>query len=312
MGKPRREMIFVALAIASAVFYALQTPFSKLLMDAGVDSGAQAGLLYIGAGMGMAIIFAAKNARGRSKEQHLQRSDAPAMIAVVLLDSVGPLLLMGGLAGSTAETVALLNNFEAVATAIIALLFFHERISGRLWAGIGAITVACVLLSIEPGGQLKVSPASLLVLGAACVWGVQNNLTCLLSKRDPVQICMVNGLGSGMGALLLAFAMGDRLPGFSLAVLAMLLGFVASGLSIVCFIRAQRDLGAARVGAYYAMAPFISVFLAWGIWGQRPGALFLVAFALMVLGSWLSLPSRDDAGAADAGAGDAAGDEAAE
>ena len=40
----------------------------------------------------------------------------------------------------------MLNNFEIVATAIIALLFFGETVTKRLWTAIAFVTAAVILL----------------------------------------------------------------------------------------------------------------------------------------------------------------------
>lgn len=68
-------------------------------------------------------------------------------------------------------------------------------------------------------------------------------------------------------------------------ILAMLLGFVAYGLSIFLYIRAQRDLGAAKTSAYYAVAPFIGTFLAFVINGEQLSVAYLVGLFFMIIGT---------------------------
>ncbi len=285
----------VIMALAAALLYALSTPFSKVLLDAGVDPNALAGLLYLGAGAGMGALLAGRRALGRGTGNRLRREDAPYAAAMVALDVAAPLLLMGGLAGSSAAAVSLLNNFEIVATALIALVFFHERVSRRLWAAIAAITGACALLS--GAADASFSPASLLVLGACCCWGVENNCTSRLSARDPVQIVAVKGLGSGAGALAIALGLGAALPEPPLTAAALGLGFLSYGLSIGAYILAQRGMGAARTSAYYAVAPFVGTALSWVVFSADPSPLFLAALALMAAGSWLALPRRGESAA---------------
>ncbi len=70
--------------------------------------------------------------------------------------------------------------------------------------------------------------------------------------------------------------------------LVLLLGFVAYGLSIYFYVYAQRILGAARTSAYYAVAPFIGVFLSLLIFREIPGILFVAALDLMIIGARLS------------------------
>ena len=96
---------------------------------------------------------------------------------------------------------------------------------------------------------------------------------------------MVKGLGSGLGALMVAWAIGERLVGAEWMIATMLLGFVAYGLSIYYYTYAQRVIGAARTSAYYAIAPFIGVVLSMLILGERPNWIFFVALAIMLVGT---------------------------
>lgn len=289
--KAARPARFVAAALLAACLYALSTPCSKVLL-ASVASNMMAALLYLGAGVGMAALSAARAAAGRapSDEAPLEREDAPYVAAMVLLDVAAPILLMAGLAHAAPENVALLNNFEIVATAVIALLAFRERVAARTWAGIAVITASCALLSLEGEAALSFSSGSLLVLGACLCWGVENNCTSRLSQRDPAQVVIVKGLGSGAGALAVALVAGDALPALPNALAALILGFVAYGLSIFFYVYAQRGLGAARTSAYYAVNPFVGAALSLALFRTVPGPAFLLALALMVLGAWLVTP----------------------
>ena len=286
-----RPARFVAAAFLAACLYALSTPCSKVLL-ADVAPNMMAALLYLGAGMGMAALTGLRTVvrRGPSGEAPLERADLPYVVAMVLLDVAAPILLMAGLATAAAENVSLLNNFEIVATAVIAFLAFRERVAARTWAGIAVITLSCALLSLEGAGALSFSSGSLLVLGACLCWGGENNCTSRLAEKDPAQVVIVKGLGSGAGALAVALLCGDALPSVTDAIAALILGFVAYGLSIFFYVYAQRGLGAARTSAYYAVNPFIGAVLSLLLFQTVPGPAFLVALALMALGAWLVTP----------------------
>ena len=285
---------FIAFAILAAALYALSTPLSKVLL-ADVSSSMMAGLLYLGAGVGMALVGAARRVAGAgSCEEPLSRADAPYVAAMVALDIAAPIMLMAGLSLSSAESTSLLNNFEIVATAVIALAVFREPVGRRLWVAIALITGACVLLSLDGGARVAISPGSLLVLGACVCWGVENNCTNRLSSKDPLQVVVVKGLGSGAGALAVGLVLGDALPEAGFCVAAMLLGFLAYGLSIYFYVHSQRGLGAARTSAYYAFSPFIGVAFAWAIFREAPTPSFLAALALMAIGAYLAAPPKSE------------------
>ena len=275
----------VWMAILAAVFYALNAPFSKLLLGS-VDASAMASLLYLGAGIGMLLLLPLH--RGKEKRQSgLTARDVPYGIAMVVLDIAAPLLLMHGLRYTTSANAALLNNFEIVATSLIALVIFHEKIDRRLWCAIGVVTLASMLLSLEDAQSLNFSGGSLLVLGACVCWGFENNCTRMMSHADPLYIVVIKGLGSGAGAGLVMLLSGEAYPAWPLILLALLLGFVSYGLSVYFYVYAQRDLGAARTSAYSAIAPFVGVALSFLMFRTLPGVLFFIALALMIWGSWL-------------------------
>ena len=276
-------------AVLAAALYAVSIPFSKLLLVE-VPPTMLAAFLYIGAGIGMAVLGAVKKNRG---EEPLKRSDIKYTISMVVLDIVAPVLLMLGLKFSPAANASLLNNFEIVATAVIALAVFGETVGKRLWTAIALITLSSILLTLDTAEGFSFSFGSLLVLGATVCWGIENNCTRQIADKDPLQIVMVKGLGSGLGALVVALVIGERLVGAEWLLDTMLLGFVAYGLSIYYYTYAQRVIGAARTSAYYAIAPFIGVVLSMLILGERPNWIFFVALVIMLVGTRLASVKDD-------------------
>jgi drug/metabolite transporter (DMT)-like permease len=206
---------------------------------------------------------------------------------MVVLDIAAPLFLMIGLTRTTAANASLLNNFEIVSTSVIAMLIFKERIGRRLWIAIGLITLSSILLSVEDAGSFQFSFGSLFVLAACVCWGLENNCTRCLSKSDPLEIVVIKGFGSGIGSVVIGLVAGEALPLWGDILKILLLGFVAYGLSIYFYVYAQRDLGAAKTSAYYAVAPFIGVLLSFVIFREIPGVLFFIALAIMIAGTWM-------------------------
>lgn len=270
-------------AILAAALYALNAPVSKLLLQ-NVPPTMMAGFLYLGAGAGMAAMGLVRSKNGK-REARLTRKDLPYTLGMVALDIIAPVLLMIGLTRTTAANASLLNNFEIVATSIIALLVFKEKIGKKLRIAIGLITLSSVLLSVEDAGSFQFSIGSLFVLAACVCWGLENNCTRCLSKSDPLEIVVIKGFGSGIGAVMIALVIGEPFPVWSDILKILLLGFVAYGLSIYFYVYAQRDLGAAKTSAYYAVAPFIGVLLSFIIFREIPGMLFFIALALMIAGT---------------------------
>ncbi len=273
-------------AIYAALLYAVSTPFSKVLMEK-IPPIFMAGLLYLGAGAGMVIT--ALFSRKKVKEAAFTHKDIPYLIMMVLLDIAAPILLMTALKNSSAESVSLLNNFEIVATALIALLIFKEKISPRLWIAILLITAASILLSLSDITSISVSVYSLLALLACCCWGLENNCTRKLSKNDPAKIVIVKGFGSGTGSVIVASICGERLNITPYILMALLLGFASYGLSIYTYVYAQRYIGAAKTSAFYALAPFIGSLISLILFPKIPALLFIISFIIMAPGAFLAI-----------------------
>lgn len=285
MKKPNQ--IGILLAVLAAVLYAINSPLSKLLLDY-MPSTLMAGFLYLGAGLGMVVAALIRKLNKKQRtEEKITRADLKYTLAMIILDIAAPIFLLLGLSYTTAANASLLNNFEIVATALIALMVFRERISRRLWLGIIFVVASCALLSFEDISSLRFSIGSVFILIACICWGIENNCTRKLSAKDPLEIVLLKGVFSGLGSVIIGFAIGERIIYLWSVVAVLAVGCVAYGLSIFVYVYAQRLLGAARTSAYYAVAPFIGVLLSLLIFREIPPYTFFIALALMVVGAWL-------------------------
>ena len=277
----------ILLAILAAALYAINSPFSKRLLDY-MPSTLMAGFLYIGAGLGMGVIALIRKVKKTERtEEKITKADLPYTLAMIFLDIAAPIFLLLGLSHTTAANASLLNNFEIVATAMIALMIFKERISPRLWIGILFVTASCVLLSFEDISSLTFSIGSLFILLACVCWGIENNCTRKLSEKDPLEIVLLKGIFSGLGSVIIGLCLGERIEVLWSIFAVLGVGFVAYGLSIFFYVYAQRMLGAARTSAYYAVAPFIGTLLSLLIFRDVPQYIFFIALGLMIIGAWL-------------------------
>jgi drug/metabolite transporter (DMT)-like permease len=281
MGKTKA----ILYAFLAAVFYAVNVPVSKILLrEAGPAT--MAALLYLGAGTGIGIL-SLLNKKDREKSEPLSRKDLPFVIGMIVLDIAAPIFLMLGVSMGSSANASLLGNFEIVATTVIALFIFKEAVTKRLWAAIALITLSSIMLSFEGTDSFRFSYGSLFVLAATVCWGFENNCTRNISSKNTYEIVVLKGVFSGLGSLIIAFIKGEAMPGLVYIAAALLLGFVAYGLSIFLYVRAQNVLGAAKTSAYYAAAPFAGAFLSFVFLRERLSWMYLAALAVMIAGSAL-------------------------
>jgi drug/metabolite transporter (DMT)-like permease len=285
-------------ALAAAVLFGASTPLAKVLVGS-MPPLLVAGLLYLGSGVGLGVLLAARAVRARhgraeSAPRHIPRGELPWLLGAILFGGVlGPALLMLGLTNTAGAAASLLLNVEGVLTAVLAWVVFKENADRQIVAGMVAIIAGGVLLSWQPGGA-TFSPGALLVIGACLCWAIDNNLTRKVSTNDAMLIACLKGALAGACNTGLALANGAALPSWPAVGSTLMVGFFGYGLSLTLFVVGLRTLGTARTGAYFSVAPLFGVVISLAIWPEVPGPLFWAAAALMALGVWFHIRERHE------------------
>lgn len=280
----KKNIYAIFFAILAATLYAINIPISKLLLDY-ISPTILASLLYLGAGLGIGIVYLFTNKNKKEKEEKFTRKDLPYIIGMIILDIVAPILLMFGLLDSASSNASLLNNFEIVCTSLIALFIFKEAISKKMWIAIILITLSSFVLSIKDITSFKFSWGALLVLLATLSWGFENNCTRNLSSKNTYKVVFIKGIFSGLGSLIVAIFLKETFNNLMYYIFALLLGFVAYGLSIFFYIKAQGIIGASKTSAYYSVAPFIGSFLSFLLFQENLTFSYFIGLIIMIIGT---------------------------
>lgn len=285
----------VLYAILAAAMFGASTPFSKILVGQ-IAPVTLAGLLYFGSGVGLLCWFIIRTVFSRSvhdSSARLTAPDIPWLASAILFGGVtGPVLLMIGLTLTPASSASLLLNMEGVLTSMLAWFVFKENFDRRIFLGMVLIVAGGLVLSWEQRPALGVPWGAIAIVAACLCWAIDNNLTRKVSASDAVQIAGIKGLVAGIVNLSIASALSLPMPNISGAMAAAVVGFGGYGLSLVLFVLALRNLGTARTGAYFSVAPFVGAAISLVMLGETPGAGFWLAGALMGAGIWLHLTER--------------------
>lgn len=276
-------------ALLAAALFGASAPFAKLLLGE-VEPVLLAGLLYLGSGLSAALLGWGQRvrAKGVTVEAGLARQEWPWLAGAVLAGGIlAPIVLLFSLRETAAATASLLLNFEGLATTLIAVWFFREAISRKIAGAIGLIAAASIILSWNSQGEWGLSLGALGILLACVLWGLDNNFTRRISAKNPLTIVAVKGLVAGSFSLLLGLLLGNPLPGWLTVLGAMVLGSLSYGLSIMLFILAMREMGAARTSALFSTAPFIGAILSFLILREPLDMRFGLGFLAMVIGAYL-------------------------
>ncbi|MBI5240250.1 MAG: EamA family transporter [Elusimicrobia bacterium] len=277
-------------ALAAPLLFGLGIAASKALL-AQADPVLLAGGLYLCSGLGLA----AWSALRRGAEAPLRKPDLPWLAAVAVSGGIiGPVLLMLGLKAMPANAASLLLNLEAALTALLAWAFFRENLGARSAGGIACIVAGAAALSWQAGPSWGSSWGAWAVAGACLAWALDNNFSQKLSAKDPVAVAAVKGLCAGTFNLVLAASLGTRLPQAQDLLFIGLVGLLGYGLSLVCFLRALRLIGAARTGACFSLAPFIGAAAGVLFLGEPFSARLAAAAAAMAAGLYLMGTERHE------------------
>ena len=281
----------IASALGAAVLFGASTPIAKTLV-AEVPPVLLAGLLYAGSGLGLAVgLVIRRIARAASSTSFVWPRGRDVMWlagAIVFGGVLGPVLLMLGLTSTAASVSALLLNLEAVFTALLAWFVFRENFDRRIAVGMALIVIGGLVLSWTPG-EFGISRGTLLIAGACLCWAIDNNLTRKVSASDAMAIASIKGVVAGAVNISIALLMGAAMPPLSVSAAAATVGLMGYGVSLTLFVLALRDLGTARTGAYFSVAPFFGAAIALVVQHEPVSAPLMIAAGLMAWGVWLHL-----------------------
>lgn len=277
----------VAYACLSALLFGLTTPIAKLLL-ATSSPFMLAGLLYAGSGTGLLIWQLVTKKSAGQEAAKFSLPDFRWLTLVILFGGiVAPVLLFCGLSTVQASSASLFLNLEGVFTALLAWIVFREPFDRRLLAGMAAIVLAGLLLSVNFDASLTVSTGVFAIVGACFCWALDNNFTARIVSLDARHIALAKGLVAGAVNVSLALYLGGVLPAMPQLLSTLLVGFLGYGMSLTLFIVALRAIGTARTSAYFAAAPFIGAIVSIVLFSESVTVQFLSACALMAIGLWL-------------------------
>ena len=290
-----RTQRYALLALLAAALFGISAPLAKWL-GTSIEPVMLAALLYLGSGLSLLTLRLLRAGLGRTDgEAPLRFADLPWLAGAIVAGGIaGPVLLMQGLRTTSGATASLLLAFEGVLTAVIAFLAFREHVDRRVWLALLLMLAASAALAHTSGGRFAIHPGMGYVIGACACWALDNNLTRPISGADPTLIAMIKGLAAGTINLLLALLLAPAWPSPGNLVIALALGAVSYGISLVLFILALRHLGSARTGAHFGTAPFFGAAFAVFVMGESLTGGLVVAAALMMLATWLVLRERHE------------------
>jgi len=226
------------------------------------------------------------------------RIDRAAWRRLIVLGIVGntcyQLLFVLGLARTTATNSALIVATVPTVVAVIAGALRLERITRRMWWGIGLGTLGVVLVIAAGGVEFSTGTLRgdlLTVLAVFCWAGYTVDLRRLPTGISPLRVTMVTSVAGTPGLVLAGLPGLFRLDwttisttGWAALAYATLLSLVVA---YILWNRSVQTVGGTRTAIYMCLTPLFAVIAAWLILGERAhpsqaiGAVLIVAGVLL-------------------------------
>jgi drug/metabolite transporter (DMT)-like permease len=210
---------------------------------------------------------------------------------IAAVNSVLPFVLFAwGAERAPAGIGAITNAMTVMFTALVAFLFYGERIGARRLVGLAAGFVGVAILASGKSAGASVGAAALAGTTAALLYGFGINFVRHYLAGLPAAAVAAANLASG--ALLLAPLAIYTWPHHRIAmtswVSAALLGVLCTGVAFVFYYRLIMRIGAPRTSTVTYLIPLFGVIWAWMLLGEPLTTSMALAGALILAGVALS------------------------
>lgn len=211
----------------------------------------------------------------------------PTLAGIGLLNSALPFLLFAwGAQHAPAAIGAICNAMTVLFTALIAFLFFGEKIGTRRAFALLIGFAGIVVLATGKSAGISVGPAALAGTTASLLYGIGYSLVKRHMSDLPPAAAAASTLGCS--AVLLAPLAWTHWPATPVPAVAWAcaggLGVLCTGLAFLLYYRLIQRIGPARASTVTYLVPVFGALLAWALLGEPLTWTMLLAGAL-ILGS---------------------------
>jgi len=219
---------------------------------------------------------------------------------IAAINSVLPFVLFAwGAERAPAGIGAITNAMTVMFAALVAFLFYGERIGPWRWIGLVAGFIGVTILASGHIAGASVGAAALAGTAAALCYGLGINFVRHYLSGFPAAAIAAANLGAG-ALLLLPFALYSW-PQHPIPVAswlsAVLLGVLCTGIAFVFYYRLIARIGAPRTATVTYLIPLFGVIWAWLLLGERVTLSMVLAGALILAGVGMSQQREAKSGA---------------
>ncbi len=279
----------IGLAFLAAALFGVATPASKVLLD-NFPPFQLGGILYLGAALAVSPLVLRP---GLKAPWHLGRKSGLCLLGSLTFGGIlAPIFMLFGLQYASGGSVSMWLGLEGSATALFAFFFFREHLGWKAWVGIVLALISSIILGWAEGASGF--HAAVLVLLACVCWGLDNNLSSIIDAATPAQVTFWKGLTAGAINLAIGLNLAPFAGSIETTAAGIAIGACAYGLSLVFYLIAEQQLGAARGQMIFASSTFVGLALSALLLHEGISPLQWAALALFVVALWLILHDKHE------------------
>jgi drug/metabolite transporter (DMT)-like permease len=280
---------FISAALVGSIF-----PIAKPILASQIQPLTLSSMTYLIAGFFMLPITLIGK-RNKKEKESLKKDDYAILLIIGLLGGgIAPYLFFEGLKRTTASDASVLEGGELLFTVIIALLFFKEKLTKIGYLGMTITIIGITLISLSsdinsPNNwyNFNFNFGNILIIFSTLCWGLDNNISKIISKRitNTAKIVLVKSLIGGTLLLIISFYLGYKLNiEINQIPYLLILGIGGFGLSLFFFIESLRIIGTLKTIVIFSSSAIFGLILSFFILNEKIGIMQLVATTLVILG----------------------------
>ena len=172
------------LALISSFLYAFNIIIDKKYISI-INAESILFTMYLGGSIGLILIHLFTKKNIKSTKNKITKKEVPLVITIVICELLASLFIIEAVKLINASLVSLLSIFEIIMTAICSYFIFKNPLKKNEIIAIVLMFIGCFILNFQSGIFSNINISSLLVIASCLCWGIENNVTAMISSKEP-------------------------------------------------------------------------------------------------------------------------------
>jgi len=235
----------------------------------------------------------------RSKKKTVHRKYYVLVIMTGIIGAaIAPVLFFQGLKQTTAGDTSLLANGETVFSILFALLLFGEKLNTKVYLAIILILAGLFIVTTNlkfDSTILNLNSGNILVIGATVLWGLDNNISKIITRH--MEIARVVQLKSLVGGgILLIVVLAGGLPltiQYNQILPIIIVGVLGIAFSLFLYLQAIKKIGVAKSSSILSLSAVFGLAFAGIFLAEQISHYQLIAIIVMFVGVYMMYKSEE-------------------